>query len=76
MREWENSFVTSFVAPSVATPAVKAFFAQATPVSNVTSKAAFVQGTYAVTDTVHVTAGIRYTRDTKSIQQQLHSYFA
>jgi iron complex outermembrane receptor protein len=36
--------------------------------------AGFVQGTYSLTDTLSITAGARYTREKKSIDQQVNVY--
>jgi iron complex outermembrane receptor protein len=64
-REW--AFVNATVPPGVGVPAAASARPQTEPFSGLTSKAVFAQGTFHVTDTVNVTAGIRYTQDDKSL---------
>jgi iron complex outermembrane receptor protein len=64
-REREWSFVNATVPPGAAVPAAASARPQTEPFSRLISKAIFAQGTFHVTDTVNITAGIRYTQDEK-----------
>jgi iron complex outermembrane receptor protein len=70
-REREWAFVNATVPPGAGVPAAASARPQTEPFSRLISKAIFAQGTYHVTDTVNVTAGIRYTQDEKT----LNSFF-
>jgi iron complex outermembrane recepter protein len=70
LHESDLTHVSATVPPIVGvTPALSSFLAAANPIGTIRSEAAFVQGTYDILDTLHLTAGIRYTRDTKSVDQ-------
>jgi iron complex outermembrane receptor protein len=70
LHESDLTHVIATVPPIAGvTPAPASFMAAADPVGTVRSEAAFVQGTYDIVDTLHLTAGIRYTQDKKSLDQ-------
>lgn len=63
-------FANSFASPT--TPPAAAFGIATTPDSFTDSVAAFAQGTFKVTPELGLTAGIRYTRDKKRIEQNFN----
>ena len=65
----DTTLAQAFIAPSIATPAANALTVRAQPKSRTRSIAFFAQGTYEILPTLSVTAGVRYTRDRKSIEQ-------
>jgi iron complex outermembrane receptor protein len=60
--------------PSPQTPAAKAVQVQAVPSSSGQSEAVFAQGTYALSDTVRLTAGARYTSDRKHLDEHFDRF--
>lgn len=68
-REKDNGVFLVDIAPSILTPAANSAFSTISPRIKSESKAVFVQGTYHITDELGITAGLRYTRDKKTINQ-------
>ncbi|MFV3077677.1 TonB-dependent receptor [Niveispirillum fermenti] len=58
---------TNYASPVL--PPANAFYIRTEPDSFTTSFAAFAQGTYKLTDDLGFTAGLRFTQDTKRIEQ-------
>jgi iron complex outermembrane recepter protein len=70
LHESDLTHVAATVPPIAGvTPATSSFLAKANPIGTIRSEAAFVQGTYDILETLHLTAGIRYTQDKKSVDQ-------
>lgn len=65
-------FANNYASPVV--PPAAAFRIHPTPDSFTRSVAAFAQGTYKLTPELGVTAGIRYTRDRKRIEQNFERF--
>ncbi|WP_257557219.1 TonB-dependent receptor [Sphingobium sp. CFD-2] len=68
-HEKDDGFFISEVGPSAKTLAANSFYQTIAPNTRSTSKALFAQGTYHLTDRLGITAGLRYTKDDKSIVQ-------
>lgn len=60
-------YASNYASPTLPPPA--AFYINTTPTSTTRSVAAFAQGTFRITPELGLTAGIRYTRDKKRIEQ-------
>ncbi len=68
-HERDNGVFLVDIAPSILTPAANSAFSTISPRITSESKAVFVQGTYHLTEALGFTAGVRYTRDRKAIDQ-------
>jgi iron complex outermembrane receptor protein len=68
-HEYDNGLFISEVGPSTKTAAAASFNQTIAPKTRATSKAIFAQGTYRITNNLGITAGLRYTKDDKSIAQ-------
>ena len=69
-RTSTDLFANNYASPSL--PAAAAFRIATTPDSITSSVAAFAQGTFKLTPELGITAGIRYTRDKKRIEQNFN----
>ena len=72
--EHELSLITSGSPPSPFTTPAKSANNVVTPNAHARSLAGFAQGTYHVADALSVTAGIRYTKDRKELDQNFTQY--
>jgi iron complex outermembrane recepter protein len=64
-HEIDDEQLVSESPPSIHTVAPAALYIQVLPTADSRSKAAFAQGAYHLTDTLKITAGVRYTADNK-----------
>ena len=70
-HDHDSTTVVSNIPPSLRTPAARSALTVYRPETYTESYAAFAQGTFHFNDRLSATAGLRYTRDTRSIDQNV-----